>query len=212
MNSICKKTFHRWCIIVSGTLSLLFWTNIVFSQPVIQVIGSKSLRATERQVQAHLDQLDVQENIHLTIRFSTRMPERLEGITFSLPSPEPDVYQLLKVLIDARLSASKQRLVLAHEMIHVKQYAKQELIVLNDRSMIWKGREYQYAYEYNQRMPWEQEAYRGDRILAELVTSSPNPGQETLAEQMPIRLSDPYPRQCRYLTGKCVIKDQNANS
>ena len=141
------------------------------------------------------------------------MPEKLEGITISLPSPEPDVYQLLKVLIDARLSASKQRLVLAHEMIHVKQYAKQELIILND-NVIWKGQNYSYAYKYNQRMPWEREAYWGDRTLAELVKSSPNPMQKTLAEQMPDRISNPFvsppsSRPCRYLTGKCISKDQN---
>ncbi len=211
MNSIYKKAFNRWCIIASGTFMILLWTYAAFSQSVIQVIGSTSPRATERQVQAHLNQLDVQENIHLTIRFSARMPERLEGITISLPSPEPDVYQLLKVLIDARLSASKQRLVLAHEMIHVKQYAKQELIILND-NVIWKGQNYPYAYEYNRRMPWEREAYRGDRTLAKLVNTSPNPMQETLAEQMPDRIANPSSVKCMYLPRACTVEDQNTNS
>ena len=212
MNSIRKRAFQRWCIVVARVLLTLLWTNAAFSQPVVKVKGSKNPQAIERHVQAHLDQLDVQESIHLTIRFSSRMPEKLEGITFSVPSPEPDVYQLLKVLIDARISESKQRLVLAHEMIHVKQYAKQELIVLNDKSVSWKGQEYQYAYEYNQRTPWEQEAYRGDRTLAKLADISPNLVQETLAEQMPNRVSQPASRKCMYLTGKCVIEDQNASS
>ncbi len=211
MSSIGRQAFHRGCMIVSGTLTILLGTTVAFSQPVIQVRGGKNPWVIERHVQAHLDQLDVQESIHLTIRFSSRMPEKLEGITFSLPSSEPDVYQLLKVLIDARLSALKQRLVLAHEMIHVRQYAKQELIILND-NVIWKGQNYPYAYEYNQRMPWEREAYRGDRTLAKLVNTSPNPMQETLAEQMPNRVSQPASRKCMYLTGKCVIEDQNASS
>ena len=211
MTSTYKQALRRWCIFASGTLTALLWAGIAFSQSVIQVIGSKSPRATERQVQAHLDQLDVQENIHLTIRFSTSMPEKLEGITISLPSPEPDVYQLLKVLINARLSASKQRLVLAHEMIHVKQYAKQELIILND-NVIWKGQNYLYAYEYNQRMPWEREAYRGDRTLAKLVNTSPNPMQETLAEQMPDRIANPSSGKCMYLPRACTVEDQNTNS
>ena len=109
------------------------------------------------------------------------------------------------------LSASKQRLVLAHEMIHVKQYAKQELIILND-NVIWKGQNYPYAYEYNQRMPWEREAYRGDRTLAKLVNTSPNPMQETLAEQMPDRIFETPLRKCKYSLGACTSKDQNANS
>lgn len=142
------------------------------------------------------------------------MPERLDGITISLPSPEPKKYQLLKVLINAQLGASKRQLVLAHEMIHVKQYAKGELIALGKNKVMWQGRERHYARAYNRETPWEKEAYRGDRTLAELVEPLPNVTQETLLAQVSDHVSMVLSQRCSSArrnawSEKCAISEND---
>lgn len=210
-----RETFCRERSKILGTLAILFWATVAFSQPVINVKGSSNAGHTKRQVRAYLNQLDVQESIHLTVRFSNRMPKQLEGITLSLPSPEPKEYQLLKILINARLSRSKQELVLAHEMIHVKQYAKGELIALGKNKVMWQDRERYYARAYNRATPWEKEAYRGDRTLAELVKPLPNITQETLLAQVSDHVSKAFSQRCSSArqtawSGKCAISENDS--
>lgn len=95
------------------------------------------------------------------------MPGKMEGMTFCLDSTVNN-YQIIRVWIDARLSEKQQRLVLAHETIHVKQYVKEELKVIDHKSAIWKGRSLRHHFTGSkQRLsPWETEAYRTDNLLA----------------------------------------------
>jgi hypothetical protein len=79
--------------------------------------------------------------------------------------PSPNTYQVIRVWIDPRLNKTQQRLVLAHEMVHVKQYAKGELIVNTDQQVIWKGRKYFYQPAARQHLPWENEAFQQDNRL-----------------------------------------------
>ncbi len=146
-------------------LSCLFCMHPAFSQPIIKVCGSEDSLAVKEQVAQYLEHLDVRENIRLSIRFNAALIEKQEGMTFCLTSPEPNTYQIIKVWIDARLSKARQSIVLAHEMIHVKQYAKQELQVNSKREVIWKGRKYDNRYTDSRRTPWENEAYRTDNRL-----------------------------------------------
>ena len=162
------------------TLSLTFWAGFAFSQSVIRVKGTKDTQLIRQQVQLSLDHLDIQENLHLTVSISARMPGKLKGITLSHPSPEPDKSYIIRVLIDARLSQTEQLLVLAHEMIHVKQYVKKELKVLDDRRVVWKEKVYFVSHGYNRSMPWEKEAYYAGPGLRRLVKSSQNQIQEIL--------------------------------
>ena len=157
---------------IACTLSLTFWAGFAFSQPVIKIKGSKNAQMIKQQVKLYLDQLDVQENFHLTIIFSTQMPDKLEGFTSSHPSPEPEKYHIIRVLVDAKLPRTRQLLVLAHEMIHVKQYVKNELLILDDQRVIWKEKEYFLSHEYNRYLPWEDEAYHADLTLVREVKFS----------------------------------------
>lgn len=187
------------------TLTLAFWTGLAFSQPHITVKGNKESQMIKQQVKLFLDHLDVQENLQLTVIFSTKMPEKLKGITISDPSPEPDKYKIIRVLIDAKLKRAKQMLVLSHEMIHVKQYAKNELTILDDRRVKWKEREYFVSRGPNRDMPWEDEAYHADYNLVRSVKSSQKQTQEILVEIVPNRTSN-TPSKCIYLAGKCTGK------
>jgi hypothetical protein len=113
-------------------------------------------------------------------------PIFLTSVAFSQPvvkvssSKNPGEIKLL----DDNLNKFTQILVLAHEMIHVKQYAKKELIV-NQEGVIWKGRKFQYARAFNLQAPWEKEAYHNDRPLATLARSTQKKNQGPLVEEHP---------------------------
>ena len=193
---------------LSVTLTIIFWSGFAFSQPVIRVAGSKDNQMIKQQVELFLDHLGVQENLYLTIVFSTKLPDKLKGYTVSDPSLEPDKYQNFRVMIDAKLDRGKQMVVLAHEMIHVKQYAKNELKILNDNRVLWKEREYFASPGPNRFMPWEDEAYHADLTLVRQVKSTKKQMQEILAEKAPIQISKTSSR-CNYLSEKCTGKILN---
>ena len=49
---------------------------------------------------------------------------------------------------------------LAHELVHAKQYIKQEL---SEDGRLWYGKEYNVPYY---ELPWEKEAYSKEKVLA----------------------------------------------
>lgn len=155
-------------------LSTVVGMNIALARPTVKIWGSNDPLPLLTQVRQCLAYLDVRENIHLAIYLSPHMPEKLQGRSFCLNSPEPNAYQVIRVWIDTRLNKKQQRLVLAHEMIHVKQYAKGELIMTSNQQVMWKGRNYRYQWGAEpHRAPWESEAHRMDNRLAKLCKEQP---------------------------------------
>ncbi|GAA4443293.1 hypothetical protein GCM10023188_43830 [Pontibacter saemangeumensis] len=142
--------------------------EIAFSRPAITVLGSGNHQHIKKQAALYLDHLDIQENIQVTIILSKNLPKTLHGITRSYPLKLADADQVIRVWVDANLNREYQSLVLAHEMIHVKQFAKKELVAHEDR-MIWKGTTFYNFGDYDRHTPWEKEAYSTDQKLARLV-------------------------------------------
>jgi hypothetical protein len=164
-------------------LLVWFWINAAFSQPIVIVIGSEDARAVKEKIFQYLDELEVSKNIRLTVNFTLKLAEHVEGMTFCQNYPDADAYQLIQVRIDSRLNEMQQRLVLAHEMVHVKQFAKGELKVLSNQKVMWKGKFY-FRRTYSQETPWEKEAFRADDQLVKqyyrkaavtLIASEMNP-------------------------------------
>lgn len=75
--------------------------------------------------------------------------------------------RVLSLAIDSRLDLETFYNTLAHEMIHVKQYAKGQLDVVTKRNgrvdFKWLGRINKAEYLD---APWEQEAFSKERLLA----------------------------------------------
>jgi hypothetical protein len=176
------QNYKTWFVPVALTLLTLSYTNFAFAQPVVKVLAGKNSKAIKKQAEVYMDHLNVQENFYLLIKLSPEMPRKLEGITILRYSPETDVYQF-QVIVDANLSENQQMLVLAHEIVHVKQYAKKELIILNNKKVVWRGKKHHYSGAYNRQMPWEIEAYKFDRKLVNLFKSKKINNEETLADQ-----------------------------
>lgn len=73
----------------------------------------------------------------------------------------------LMLLIDNRLSMERLFTTLAHEMVHVKQYAKGQLKIEERRGrgdFVWLGRKVVNTHYYDQ--PWEIEAFSRERLLS----------------------------------------------
>lgn len=151
-------------------LSLTLSISIAFAQPIVKIWNSEDSLATLHQISQYLDYLDVREDIYVHVSFSAKLPDKLEGMTFvqkALPTKKYPFDKVIKVKIKAHMNDQKQRLALAHEMIHVKQYAKGELKVIDQHHTIWKERTYSYLRPADLRYtPWEHEAYRNDAQLA----------------------------------------------
>ncbi|MEK6482106.1 hypothetical protein WJR50_31490 [Catalinimonas sp. 4WD22] len=116
------------------------------------------------------------------MKFSVYIAGDLDEITYLTKSVDAGkLVSVFMVRVDARLNEKKQRLVLAHEMIHIKQYVKGELKVLDENNVFWKGKKYYGNDFYSQKTPWESEAYRFDGQLANDIKEKPSVHQMPLA-------------------------------
>lgn len=155
----------------------MIWGNQAFAQPVVRIYLAEDSLAVYQQVSQYLHYFDITEDVFIAISFSKQMPNNAEGMTYCAQPVEPFPYQIIRVRIDSDLPKRKERRVLAHEMIHVKQYVKSELELINHQRVRWKGKTYRnYLLSKNQRFsPWEREAYRIDRFLIKTFKESSNP-------------------------------------
>jgi hypothetical protein len=151
------------------TVACMLWMNFAFSQPIVRVIGSADSVTVVKQVAQYLEYLDIRENVRLAVIFLRTMPKNFAGITICVNSADlkKDIgYLIVKVYLDARQPKFLQRIVLAHEMIHDKQYAKRELIIKSKQEVMWKGQKYfSHDADAGATPPWEREAYRDDALL-----------------------------------------------
>jgi len=145
--------------------------NTSFAQPIIKVWGHQDPQAIKHQIGKYLDHLEVHENIYLIVSYSENMTKKLPGVTTCQKTSDKSIDCVIRVWIRANMNQQRQGMVLAHEMIHVKQFAKQELVVLNEKQALWKGQKVYYTsdgiYDYQQ-TPWEAEAHRTDGLLVKL--------------------------------------------
>jgi hypothetical protein len=56
---------------------------------------------------------------------------------------------------------------ICHEMTHLKQYARKEMVQLDDGRTRWKKKVYPEGFDYD-KSPWEKEAFRVETELAML--------------------------------------------
>lgn len=77
--------------------------------------------------------------------------------------------ETIAIALDSRLDIEKTLTVLAHEMVHAKQYASGKLKCKIERKRVvfyWCGKKYNTEYYES---PWELQAFSKERILANSV-------------------------------------------
>lgn len=99
-----------------------------------------------------------------TVDVRTKRGMRFEGTRGCVTYVAP---KYLVMFLDSGLDFERLVLTIAHEMVHVKQYAKGQIThKLGYKTRYWMGKPIRKAY-YNQ--PWEIEAFSKERVLANKV-------------------------------------------
>ena len=75
-------------------------------------------------------------------------------------STDTDYDDIIIEIAKEDFSEEELKLHLAHELVHAKQYIKQEL---SEDGRLWYGKEYDLPYS---ELPWEKEAYAKEKELA----------------------------------------------
>jgi hypothetical protein len=132
----------------------------------IQVLARKSASKmlVETCLQVFRNELKLQNSRYSLIVIPDRGMSVKEGVRGSVFKLGPTV---IGMSIDTALDIERLIIALAHEMVHVKQYARGQIKhgkSLNSR--LWMGKKFKGHY-YD--LPWEVEAFSKERVLANKV-------------------------------------------
>ena len=109
-------------------------------------------------------ELNLQNSKFKLIVFTERGMASREGFRGSVFQLGPKV---IGMALDTALDQEKLISTMAHEMVHVKQYAKGQMThTKNGRVRLWRGKKIRAEY-YD--CPWEVEAFGKERVLANKV-------------------------------------------
>jgi len=132
----------------------------------IQVMARKSTSKglVENCLQFFRNELKLQNSRYSLIVVPERGMSGRDGIRGSVFKLGPTV---IGMSIDTALDTERLIIALAHEMIHVKQYARGQITHgKNLNSKFWMGKKFRGHY-YD--LPWEVEAFSKERVLANKV-------------------------------------------
>jgi hypothetical protein len=115
---------------------------------------------------------DLCENIHLDIIVTKDLAKK-EGVKQIYGFCHITDYRMsrpreFEIELDAKKRVTKMLLTLAHEMTHLKQFARLQLRNFNNGSTTWKGETFGRKKEKkigHYKLPWEAEAYTKEKEL-----------------------------------------------
>ena len=132
----------------------------------IQVMARNSISKVlvENCLQLFRNELKLQNSRYSLIVVPERGMSVKDGIRGSVFKLGPTV---IGMSIDTALDTERLIIALAHEMVHVKQYARGQITHgKNLNSKFWMGKKFRGHY-YD--LPWEVEAFSKERVLANKV-------------------------------------------
>lgn len=92
---------------------------------------------------------------------------KIYGITDKLPQPNS-----YRVYINPSTTRTRQKDVICHEAVHIKQYQDGRLSIKDKTTILFDGKEYKPPY--NPELPHEKEAFRGSVKLRKLANKCKN--------------------------------------
>jgi len=159
-------TYYRFCkysitaLLMMGLLSAANFPERKHKRKTkITIRGtSTTTHQAEMMVQYYAQYWEL-EGLYILVQFTARLPKQYQGYTQYLDHKDLQTRQVT-IRISNQISEKQQWLTLAHEMIHVKQFSRGELIYHGKSAYTWKN---QYCKDvrkisYRQR-GWEKEAY-----------------------------------------------------
>ncbi|WPP50410.1 hypothetical protein [Catalinimonas niigatensis] len=152
--------FCKLCLNIAS-VAFYFSVSIAYPRPQVHVIGGKQKAEVVEMVNFYADLLGLDSHISIVVSYQSDLPKGIAGYTmFKAYSGENPIMQVY-IKIDIEQSSNARLLTLAHEMVHVKQFVKGELIRCENDVYRWNGKQYAHIHliPYLQRQ-WEQEALR----------------------------------------------------
>jgi Zn-dependent peptidase ImmA (M78 family) len=132
----------------------------------IQVVGRKSAtkEVIEKSAKLFAKELNLDNSKYTLLIMTERGMAKNDGMRGVVQKIGPKV---ISMIIDTGLDLERLIITLAHEMVHVKQYARGQVKPSKSRkTQYWMGKHVRKSY-YEQ--PWEIEAFSKERVLANKV-------------------------------------------
>lgn len=141
------------------------WLLAHHPQTIIRILGTSDqelVSEVRNRILFSLDYFGIETKAIIMVNFTEfdKNFRKEEGeIQATIVPTEYEDHFLLQIFINKKLTEKQKLSVLMHEMVHVKQYIKKELIEKSDYCFIWKGFEYEDVrnISYHDR-EWETEA------------------------------------------------------
>lgn len=144
--------------------------HIITERATVQgVKDNEELEYLKKAADLLVDTLDLEDhNIIVSFDPPYDLDKEQHGVTIGIGESPNKIF----ILIDKGLSTGEKIRVLAHELIHAKQIAKGELVILGlENGKIkgrWQGEEFKNV-KYSKRNPWEVEAHRKEKELQRFI-------------------------------------------
>ncbi|OJJ21538.1 hypothetical protein BKI52_13420 [marine bacterium AO1-C] len=168
-----SDAFHKYYQLCKYSITTLLMMGVLcaasFPERKTQRKARKKTKITVRGTSINIHQAEMMvryyvqywelEDLHILVQFTASLPKQYQGYTQYLEHKNLQIRQVT-IRISNKISEKQQWLTLAHEMIHVKQFRRGELVYHGRSAYTWKD---QYCADvrkiaYKQR-GWEKEAY-----------------------------------------------------
>lgn len=104
------------------------------------------------------------KNIDLNVIVSGSLPTSIWGLC--LPTDyERKLPREFEIFLSPTLSKKKIIKTIAHEMVHIKQFARGEFKVYDQGKYRWMGKQMNMTEKQYKKMPWEIEAHMSEKYL-----------------------------------------------
>lgn len=158
-----SDAFHKYTrFSIAGFLAIMLLSAAHYKKRKpnsITIQGAALANQEVKSMVAYYVQYWQLEGLHLFIQFTPELPKGFYGYTQYSENKSLKIKQVV-VRISTKQLQRQQWLTLAHEMIHVKQFSKGELIYHGGSAYSWKKHYYKdvrkIAYKKRE---WEKEAF-----------------------------------------------------
>lgn len=160
-------------IILVGLLILILSIRSMGSRPNIRVLEEHKFQQIAEAARFLGNYFEFSSDVYIIIVISPKLPNQIDGYTLYEDHLNQEGIKQFFIKISSKLSLKSQLAVIAHEMVHVKQFLSGELIKQQDQCYQWKGHKCLNTnhLDYLDR-PWEQEALSIQDELVQLYKKS----------------------------------------
>lgn len=149
---------------------LMLSTSSMASKPSIRVLEEEKFQEIAEAAHFLANYFEFSPDVYIVIVCKAKLADQVHGYTLHEDHPESRQFF---ITISSKISLKSQLTVIAHEMVHVKQFVSGALMKEHSDTFQWKGQACKdiHHLDYLDR-PWEQEALSMQHSLIHLYQSA----------------------------------------